>query len=72
MFFNTFLTLFTNACESFHHNFNDSMYKPHPNLFVFLEKLKEFQRRSETDTMIKRHNNKNIIIMSGWRRDSFK
>jgi hypothetical protein len=44
----------------------------HIQIYLFLEKLKEFQRRSETDTMIKRHNNKNIIIMSGWRRDSFK
>jgi hypothetical protein len=49
IFFNRFLTLFTNACESFHHNFNDSKYKTHPNLFVFLEKLKEFQSMSERD-----------------------
>lgn len=39
----------TNACESFHSNFNSSMYKEHPNLFVFIEKLKEFQ----LDTYIK-------------------
>jgi hypothetical protein len=49
IFFNTFLTLFTNSCESFHHNFNDSMYKARPNLFVFLEKRKEFQSMSEVD-----------------------
>lgn len=39
----------TNACESFHRHFNDSMYKAHPNLYVLIEKLKEFQ----IDTYIK-------------------
>jgi hypothetical protein len=43
------ITRTTNACESFHHNFNDSMYRAHPNLFLFLEKLKEFQM----DTYVK-------------------
>lgn len=43
------ITRTTNACESFHRNFNDSMYSTHPNLFVFLEKIKEFQ----IDTYIK-------------------
>lgn len=33
----------TNACESFHSHFNSSMYKAHPNFFVFVEKLSEFQ-----------------------------
>ena len=44
------ITRTTNACESFHSNFNNSIYyAEHPNLFVFVEKLKEFQ----TDTYIK-------------------
>lgn len=43
------LTRTTNACESFHKHFNESLYKDHPNLFVFIEKLKEFQ----IDTYIK-------------------
>lgn len=33
----------TNACESFHSHFNSALYKAHPNFFVFVEKLKEFQ-----------------------------
>lgn len=37
------VTRSTNACESFHSNFNASLYKTHPNIFVFIEKLKEFQ-----------------------------
>lgn len=43
------ITRTTNACESFHSNFKNSIYAEHPNLFVFVEKLKEFQ----TDTYIK-------------------
>nr|CAI5823598.1 unnamed protein product [Callosobruchus analis] len=43
------LTRTTNACESFHKHFNDSFYKAHPNIFSFLEKLKEFQM----DTYVK-------------------
>jgi hypothetical protein len=39
----------TNTCEAFHRNFNDSMYQTHPNLFIFVEKLKEFQ----IDTYVK-------------------
>lgn len=39
----------TNSCESFHKHFNESLYTNHPNLFVFIEKLKDFQ----TDTYIK-------------------
>ena len=39
----TLVTRSTNACESFHSNFNDSLYKTHPNIFVFIKKLKEFQ-----------------------------
>lgn len=38
----------TNACESFHSRFNSSFYKPHPDLFTFIERLKEFQ----TDTYV--------------------
>lgn len=33
----------TNACESFHSKFNSSFYSSHPSIFVFIEKLKEFQ-----------------------------
>lgn len=37
------LTRTTNTCESFHRHFNDSFYKSHPNIFIFVDKLKEFQ-----------------------------
>lgn len=37
------LTRTTNACESFHRHFNESFYKCHPNIFIFIDKLKEFQ-----------------------------
>lgn len=33
----------TNACESFHSRFNFSFYSTHPSIFIFIEKLKEFQ-----------------------------
>lgn len=33
----------TNACESFHSRFNDSFYTAHPNIFVFLKVLTDFQ-----------------------------
>ena len=36
-------TLTTNACESFHSHFNSSFYTTHPNIFMFIEKLKEIQ-----------------------------
>ncbi|XP_056633558.1 uncharacterized protein LOC130443111 [Diorhabda sublineata] len=39
----------TNACESFHSRFNSSPYSSHPAIYVFIEKLKEFQ----IDTYIK-------------------
>lgn len=35
--------LTTNACESFHSKFNEQFYSPHPNIFNFLEVLKDFQ-----------------------------
>lgn len=38
----------TNACESFHSRFNKSFYHAHPDLFTFVERLKEFQ----TDTYV--------------------
>lgn len=34
----------TNACESFHSKFNSSFYSSHPNLFQFIEVLKDFQK----------------------------
>ena len=37
------LTRTTNTCESFHRHFINSFYKSHPNIFVFINKLKEFQ-----------------------------
>jgi hypothetical protein len=36
-------TLTTNACEFFHSHFNSSFYTTHPNIFMFIEKLKEIQ-----------------------------
>lgn len=39
----------TNACESFHSRFNANFYKTHPSLFIFMQKLNDFQ----TDTYIK-------------------
>lgn len=39
----------TNACESFHSKFNASFYCSHPNIFQFLEVLKDIQ----IDTYIK-------------------
>lgn len=39
----------TNACESFHARFNSSFYSPHPSIFIFIEKLKQFQ----TETYVK-------------------
>lgn len=33
----------TNACESFHSHFNSSFYSTHPNIFIFIEKLKEIK-----------------------------
>lgn len=43
------ITRTSNACESFHAKFNSSFYSTHPSLYVFVEKLKEFQ----IDTYIK-------------------
>lgn len=39
----------TNACESFHSRFNGSFYATHPSIYIFIEKLKEFQ----IDTYVK-------------------
>lgn len=39
----------TNGCESFHSKFNSLFYAPHPNLYVFLDVLKNIQ----IDTYIK-------------------
>jgi hypothetical protein len=36
-------TLTTNACEYFHFHFNSSFYTTHPNISMFIEKLKEIQ-----------------------------
>jgi hypothetical protein len=36
-------TLTTNACESFHSHINSSFYTTHPNIFMFIEKLKEIR-----------------------------
>ena len=33
----------TNACESFHSHFNSSFYNTHPSIYIFIEKIKEFQ-----------------------------
>nr|CAI5851702.1 unnamed protein product [Callosobruchus analis] len=33
----------TNACESFHSQFNSSFYSTHPSIFIFIEKLKDCQ-----------------------------
>ena len=33
----------TNACESFHSNFNKSFNSSHPHIFIFLDKLKQIQ-----------------------------
>lgn len=33
----------TNCCESFHSKFNSSFYNTHPSIYIFIEKLKEFQ-----------------------------
>lgn len=43
------LELTTNACESFHSRFNDNFYHSHPNIFHFIDVLKNFQ----TETYIK-------------------
>lgn len=37
----------TNACESFHANFNANFYSPHPNIFSFLDVLKNTQFDTE-------------------------
>lgn len=39
----------TNACESFHSRFNSNFYFNHPNIFLFIDVLKQFQ----TDTYLK-------------------
>lgn len=39
----------TNACESFHSKFNSLFYSPHPNIYQFIEVLKNVQ----IDTYIK-------------------
>ncbi|KAL8571163.1 hypothetical protein ACOMHN_010624 [Nucella lapillus] len=36
----------TNACESFHRHFGDQFYHTHPNVFEFMQKLKEVQTYS--------------------------
>ena len=43
------ITRTTNACESFHSQFNSSFYSTHPSIYIFIEKLKEFQ----IDTYVK-------------------
>jgi hypothetical protein len=35
--------LITYACEAFHSHFNSSIYTTHPNICMFIEKLKEIQ-----------------------------
>lgn len=37
----------TNACESFHAKFNASFYSPHPNIFIFLENIKNCQTETK-------------------------
>lgn len=37
------ITRTTNACESFHSRFNSSFYCTHPSVYIFIEKLKDFQ-----------------------------
>ena len=32
-----------NTCKSFYAKFNSSLYSPHPDIFTFLDVLKEFQ-----------------------------
>lgn len=39
----------TNACESFHAKLSESFYSTHPSLYIFIEKLKDFQ----IDTYVK-------------------
>jgi hypothetical protein len=39
-------TLTTNACESFHSHINSSFYTTHPNIFMFIEKLKKNSNKS--------------------------
>jgi len=34
-------TFITDACESFPSHFNSSFYITHPNIFMFIEKLKK-------------------------------
>lgn len=34
----------TNSCESFHKHFKDSFYSSHPNIFTFLEQMREQQQ----------------------------
>lgn len=40
----------TNACESFPSRFKESFYHAHPNLFIFIERLQDFQ--TETHVQI--------------------
>ena len=37
------LTKSTNACESFHAHFKSKFYQSHPNIFMFIDTLKNFQ-----------------------------
>lgn len=48
-----------NMCQSFHSRFNAAFYTPHPDLFTFIERLKEFQ--IETYIQIQSLNIKNEI-----------
>lgn len=43
------ITNTTNACESFHSKLNESFYSTHPSIYIFIEKLREFQ----IDTYVK-------------------
>lgn len=60
---NATLVRTTNACESFHAHFNESFYSSHPTIYIFLEKLKEFQidtyiKIQSLEITAKIHNNK--------------
>jgi len=45
------LTKSTNACESFHAHFNANFNHSHPNIFIFIDTLKNIQ----TEIYIKLH-----------------
>jgi len=54
----------TNACESFHAHFNNSMYQTHPSIFIFIQELLNVQAETyvKCNSVSSIHRSRNLAI----------